>query len=179
MLLWHKSPALYAFDSVNAFHTLPAPARHSFPGSAWERTAREALNRSTRWLAQSHLAGSSEAEPPRHGVPRRSLGTSCFHVPRSLGTSCFLVPRLCLETHCKRGSASQHLASRAARAGSEEAEPPRQCVPQSLLVPRLCLGTHRKRGSAWAARNRRWMACFRVAFYRSFCSTGCFAYGRA
>ena len=38
----------------------------SFPGSAWERTAREAL---------PPVGEAREAEPRRQPVPRRSLGT--------------------------------------------------------------------------------------------------------
>ena len=42
----------------------------SFPGSAWERTAPEALPRVT----------APQAEPARQWVPRQSLGTSAWNI---------------------------------------------------------------------------------------------------
>src|SRR5687767_9559834 len=61
-----------------AFPFLAGP---SFPGSAWERTAGEALPR-VAWPAK--IATSSEgreAEPPGQCVPRQSLGTRFLGCP--------------------------------------------------------------------------------------------------
>ena len=55
----------------------------SFPGSAWERTAPEALPRFSM-LAKHVCLTSRQAEPASQWVPRQSLGTSWWRSARSV-----------------------------------------------------------------------------------------------
>jgi hypothetical protein len=58
------------------------------------------------------------------------------HSPPSPTTFGFLVPRLCLGTHCPRGSASDDRQASSPNS-TRQAEPARQCVPRQSLGTRL------------------------------------------
>ena len=55
----------------------------SFPGSAWERTAPEALPRVAMQMKRE-CPTIRQAEPARQWVPKQSLGTSEWRSPRSV-----------------------------------------------------------------------------------------------
>ena len=129
---------------VGASSRQAEPACPSFPGSAWERTVFEAPPRASLFATSlGCIAAWSNS-----AVGRRSLQCSGFPGGawepvadvQSVAQACTLVPRLCLGTHCLRGSASRvpvcdlaRLHRRLVQLCSRQAEPARQWVPRRSL----------------------------------------------